>query len=83
MDIVESLEMRYRLCWSSMGRESHISRNELPESLKMPRELMERFTNITDLNLGLRSETRRAYFKLFLSSLQFRLVSNPIVSSKT
>ena len=57
-----------------MERESHISRNELHESLKMPRELMERFTNMTDLNLGLRSETRRAYFKCFLSALQFRLV---------
>ena len=66
-----------------MERESHISRNELHDSLKMPRELMERFTNMTDLSLGLRSETRQAYFKRFLSALQLRLVSNPIVSSKT
>ena len=49
----------------------------------MPRELMERFTNMSDLNLGLRPETRRAYFKRFLSALQFRLVSNPIVSFKS
>ena len=49
------------------GKESHISRDVLHESLKMPRELMERFTNMTDLNLGLRPGTRRAYFKRFLS----------------
>ena len=55
-----------------MERESHISRNEPHESLKIPRELMERFTNMTNLNLS-----------IFLSASQLRLVSNPVVCSKT
>ena len=44
----------------------------------MPRGLMERFTNMTDLNLCLRSETRGAYFKFLFSALQLRVVSSPM-----
>ena len=44
MAIVESLEMRKRLCCGSMERELHISRKEIQELL------MERLTKWTDLN---------------------------------
>ena len=50
MAIVESLEMRKRLCCGSMERELHISRKEVQELLKIPKALMERFTKWTDLN---------------------------------
>ena len=49
----------------------------------MPRKLIERLTNITDLYLRFRSETRGAYLERFLSALQLRLVAKPIVSSRT
>ena len=65
-----------------MGRESHISRNKLHELPKIPRELTERLTNVTDLYLRFRSELREACLERFLSALQLRLVSMPIVSSR-
>ena len=45
MTIVESLEMRKRLCCGSMERELHISRKEVQELLKIPKALMEGFAN--------------------------------------
>ena len=83
IDIVETLEIKYRLCCSSMKSDSHISRDEKHELPKIPRELIERLTNVTDLYLHFRSEIRKAYLDLFLSALQLRLVSKPIVNSKT
>ena len=83
IDIVETLEIKYRLCYSSMERESHISRKEKHGLPKIPRELIERLTNLTDLYLCFRSEIREAYLERFLSALQFKLVSKPIVSSRT
>ena len=50
MAVVESLEMRKRLCCGSMEKELHISRKEVQELLKIPKALMERFTNWADLN---------------------------------
>ena len=66
-----------------MERETHISRNEKHELPKIPRELIERLTNVTDLYLRFRSEIRGAYSERFLSALQLTLVSKPIVSSRT
>ena len=43
---------------------------------------MERLTNVTDLYLSLRSETREAYLERFLSALQLRIVSKPITFLK-
>ena len=80
MDI---LEIKYRLCCSSMESESHISWKEKHELPKIPRELIERFTNLTDLYLRFRSEIREAYLECFLSVLQVKLVSKPKVSSRT
>ena len=42
MAIVESFEIRKRLCCGSMERELHISRKEVQELLKIPKALMER-----------------------------------------
>ena len=42
MAIVESLEMRKRLCCGSMERELHISRKVVQELLKLPKALMKR-----------------------------------------
>ena len=50
MAMVESLEMRKRLCCGSMERELHISRKVVQELMKIPKALMERFTKGTDLN---------------------------------
>ena len=66
-----------------MESESHVSRKEKHELPKIPRELIERLTNLTDLYLGFRSEIREVYLECFLSALQFRLVSKLIVSSRT
>ena len=65
-----------------MESESYISRNEKHELPKILRELIERLTNVTDLYLRFRSEIRGAYLERFLSALQIRLVSKPIVSSR-
>ena len=43
---------------------------------------MERITNVTDLYLRFRSETKGVYLERFLSALQLRFVSKPIVSSR-
>ena len=40
-------------------------------------------TNVIDLYLRFRSEIGEAYLERFLSALQLRLVSKPIVSSRT
>ena len=82
-DIVEILEIKYRLCCSSKESESHISRNERHELPKIPSELKERLTNVTDLYLHSRSEIRKAYLERFLSALQLRSVSKPTASSRT
>ena len=65
-----------------MESESHISRNEKLELPKIPRELIERLTNLTDLYLCFRSEIIGAYLDRFLPALQLKLVSKPIVSSR-
>ena len=65
-----------------MEIESRISRNEKHELPKIPRELIERLTNVKDLYLHFRSEIRKAYLDHFLSALQLRLVSKPIVNSR-
>ena len=83
MAIVESLEMRKRLCYGSMERELHISRKEVQELLKIPKALMERLTKWTDLNCFLSSDRSGAYLFFFLVELESRLVSSPIVSSNT
>ena len=44
---------------------------------------MERLTNVTDLYLSFRSETRGAYLECFLSALQLRFVSKHIISWRT
>ena len=44
MAIVESLEVRKRICCGSMERELHISRKVVQELLKIPKALMERLT---------------------------------------
>ena len=49
-----------------MESESHISRKEKHELPKIPRELIERLTNVTDLYLHFRSEIRKAYLDRFL-----------------
>ena len=66
IDIVEILEIKYRLCCSSMKSDSHISRNEKHELPKIPRELIERLTNLKDLYLHFRLEIRKAYLERFL-----------------
>ena len=53
MAIVESLEMRKRLCCGSMERELFISRKGVQELLKIPKALMERLTKWTNLNFFL------------------------------
>ena len=60
-----------------------MSMNELQELPKIPSELMERLTNETDFNGRFKSDTRMAYFSDFLTALQLRFVSKPMVSSKT
>ena len=44
MALVESLEIRRRLCCCSTERELHISRKVLHELLKIPKALMEGLT---------------------------------------
>ena len=46
MGIVETLEMRKRLCCGSMERELHISRKVVQELLKIPKALMERLAKV-------------------------------------
>ena len=58
MGIVESLEMRKRLCCGSMERELRISRKVVQELLKIPAALMERLTKWADLNSFLSSDRR-------------------------
>ena len=60
MAIVESLEMRKRLCCGSMEGELHISRQVVQDLLKIPKALMERLTKWTDLNCFLSSDRRGA-----------------------
>ena len=83
MAIMESLEMRKRLCCGSMERELHISRKVVQELLKIPKALMERFTKWTDLHCFLSSDRGGAYLFFFLVELKARLVSKPTVSSNT
>ena len=59
-----------------MEGESHISRNERHELPRIPSELIERLTNVTDIYLHSRSEIRKAYLERFLSALQLRLANN-------
>ena len=56
MAIVESLEMRKRLCCGSIERELQISRKVIKELLKIPEALMEKLTKWTDLNCFLSSD---------------------------
>ena len=81
MAIVESLEMRKRLCCGSMERELHMSRKEVQELLKIPKALMDRFAKWTDLTCFLSSERRGVHLFFFLIELEARLVSKPTVSS--
>ena len=58
MAIVESLEMRKRLCCDSMERELHISRKMVQELLKIPKSLVAGLTKWTDLNYFFSSNRR-------------------------
>ena len=60
-------------------RESNVSRREIHGMLKIPIEVIERLTNVTDLHLYFRSEQKVA----FSVKKQSRLDSKPTVSSKT
>ena len=57
MAIMESLEMRKRLCCGSRERELQISRKAVQELLKIPKALMERLTKWTDMNCFLSSDS--------------------------
>ena len=83
MAIVDSLEMKKRLCCGSMKRELHISRELVQEFLKIPKARMERLTKWTDLNCFLSSDRRWAYLFLFLFEFETSLVLKPTVRSKT
>ena len=71
MVIVESLEMRKRLCCWLMERQLHISRKEVHELLKIRNTLMERSMKWIDLPFFLSSVRRGVCLSSFLNDNNF------------
>ena len=57
--------------------------NESAERTNIPRQLRDRFTNLTKENLELNACRSSWYLSFFLCALIFKLVSKPTVSSST
>ena len=81
--MLEVFLMMKRRWLLSISNSLHISMNESAERPKIPRQLTDKFTNLTGENWEFKACKSSWYLSFFLCELIFKLVSKPTVSSST